>query len=65
MIIGIFELYIQLLPIYELYIIPWSYILLKQSQPGTLYQEEDMELMQSLCNIEGEKLLERLNKDIL
>ena len=39
MIIGVFRFYSQLLSLYDLYIRPWSYILLKQTQPGTLSQK--------------------------
>ena len=38
MLIGIFGFYSQLLPLYELYIRPWVYILSNQNQPGTLSQ---------------------------
>ena len=36
MIIGIFELYIQLLPLYDLAMRPWMYIFSKYHQPGKL-----------------------------
>ena len=65
MLIGIFGFYIQFLPIYELDIIPWRYILSKQPQPGAIYQNENMELPQNLWNTEDQRLLERLKKDIL
>ena len=38
MIIGLFGFYIQLLPLYELDITPWSYMLSKQPQPLKLYK---------------------------
>ena len=65
MLIGIIGLYSQFLPIYELYTRPWRYILSKKPQPETLYQKDQMELMQKLWNIEDQRLLERLNKYIL
>ena len=37
----------------------------KQPQEGTLYQNEEMELMQNLWNPEYQRLLEWLKKDIL
>ena len=39
-------------------------ILSNQHQPGTIYQNEDMELIQNLWNIEDQRLLERLKKEI-
>ena len=39
MLIGIFELYSQFLPLYDMDIRPWRYIFLKQTQPGTLSQK--------------------------
>ena len=65
MLIGVFGFYSQLLTLYEIYIIPWKYILSNQSQPGTISQKEEIELMQNLWNLEYQRLLERLNKDIL
>ena len=47
-IIGILGLYSQFLPLYELNIQPWRYILSKMPQPGKLSQKEDMVLMQTL-----------------
>ena len=63
--IGIFGFYSKLFTLYQLYIRLWRYILPKQPQPGTVYQKEGMELMQNLWNIEDQRLLERLNKNIL
>ena len=65
MLIGIFVLYIQFSPLYDLDIIPWRYILLNKLQPGTLSQKEYMELMHNLWNIEDQRLLEWLKKDVL
>ena len=65
MLIGIFVLYIQFSPLYDLDIIPWRYILLNKLQPGTLSQKEYTELMHNLWNIEDQRLLEWLKKDIL
>ena len=48
MIIGVFILYSQLLPLYEMDIKNWRYIFSKHPQPVKLYQNEDMELMQNL-----------------
>ena len=55
MLIGILILYNQFLPLYDLGIIPWRYIFLKQPQPGTLSKKEEMELMQKLWNIKRTK----------
>ena len=65
MLIGLFGFYSQFLPLYELYIRPWRYILSKQPQPGTLYQKEDMGLMQKIWNQEYQRLLGRLKKYVL
>ena len=65
MIIRLFGLYSQFLTIDKLDIIPWRYIFSKQPQPGTLYQKEDMEILQNLWNLEDQRLLERLKKYIL
>ena len=62
--IGIFGFYIQFLPIYELDIRLWRYILSKQPQPGKLSQKEEIELMQNLWNSEKQSLLEHLKKYI-
>ena len=37
--IGIFGVYSQFLPLYELYVIPWGYILSKQPQLGSLSKQ--------------------------
>ena len=55
--IGVFGLYTQFLPLYEIDIRPWRYILSKQNHPGTLSQKEDMELMHKLCNTYDQRLL--------
>ena len=65
MLIGIFGFYSQFLPLYNLDIRLWIYIFLKQTQPGTLDQNKEMELIQNLCNPEDQSLLEMLKKDIL
>ena len=65
MLINLFGFYIQFLPLYELDIRPWRCIFSKQTQLGTLYQKEKMELKQNIWNPEEQRLLERLNKDIL
>ena len=57
MLIVIFVLYSQFLPLYELDVIPWRYILSKQPQPGTLSQKKEMEIMQNLWNLEDQRLL--------
>ena len=57
MLVGIFGLYIQFLPLYDTDIRPWSYILSKKPQPGEISKKEDMELMQNLWNIEDQSLL--------
>ena len=46
--IRLFGLYSQFLPLYELEIRPCRYILSNQPQPGTISQNGDMELMQNL-----------------
>ena len=60
MLIGIFGLYSQYLTLYDLYIRPWRYILLKHTQPGTISKNEDMELIKKLWNTEYQMLMERL-----
>ena len=65
MLIGLFGFYSQFLPLYNLDIRLWIYIFLKQTQPGTLDQNKEMELIQNLCNPEDQSLLEMLKKDIL
>ena len=65
MIIGIFGFYRKFLPLYDLDIIPWRYILSNHPESGTLSQKEEMEIMQNPWNPEGQRLLERLMKDIL
>ena len=65
MLIGIFGLYRQFMPLYELYIRPWRYIFSKQPQPETLSKKEEMELIQNIWNLEDQILLKRLNIDIL
>ena len=63
--IGLFVFYKQLLPLYEMYIRPWRYILLTQPQPGTIYQKNYTELMQNICTPGDQRLLERLKKEII
>ena len=65
MLIGIFGFYIQFLPLYDLDIRPWRYMFSKKPQPWKIFQNEEMELMQNLWNLEDQRLLERLNKDVL
>ena len=55
--IGIFGLYDQLLPLYELDIIPWIYILSKQTKLWVLYQKYYMELIQNLWTPDYQSLL--------
>ena len=62
--IGIFGFYSQFLPLYDLHIRPWKYILSNNPQLGTLSQKEDMELMQNLWTQYDQRLLEWLNKYI-
>ena len=61
MIIGIFGLYSQFLPLYELHIRPWRFIFSKKPQPGKLSQKEDMKLMQNLLTPWDQSLLGKLN----
>ena len=46
--IEFFRFYIQFFTLYELYIRLLRYILSNQSQPGTIFQKKEMELMQNL-----------------
>ena len=46
--IGVFGSYRQFLPLYEMYIITWRYILSKHPKPGKLYKKKYMELMHNL-----------------
>ena len=64
MLVGIFGLYSQFLPLYKLDIRPWRYILSNQNQPGILSRKEEMELMQNTWNPEDQSLVELLNKYI-
>ena len=50
MLIGIFGFYSQFLTLYEMDISICRYIFSNQPQPGTLYQKEEIELMQNLWN---------------
>ena len=64
MLIGVFGFYSQFLHLYHMYIRYWKYIFSNKTKPGTLSQKEDMELIQNLWNIEDQRLLERLKKNI-
>ena len=65
MLIGIFGLFSHFLPLYDLDIRPWKYILSNQPQPGTLSQKKKMVMMKNLWNLQYQILLEWLKKDIL
>ena len=60
MLIGVFILYRQFLPLYNLDIIPWRYILSKQPQPGTLQAGSD----RNVDEVENEKNLVQIAKFI-
>ena len=61
----VFGFYRQSLTLYELYILPWIYILSRHPQPGTLPQNEETELIHNQWTPDYQRLLEYLNKDII
>ena len=63
--IGMFRLYIKFLPLDDLGIRPWIYILSNHPQLLTLSKKEDKELMQNLLNPEEQRLIKRLKKYIV
>ena len=63
MLIGIFDFYIQFLPLYDMDVIPWIYISSKQPQPGKSSEKEEMGLMYKIWTPEDQMLLERLKED--
>ena len=65
MLVGIFGLYRRLLNLYDMEIRSWIYILSRKPQLGTLYQKEEMKMMQNIWTPDVQRLMERLKKDIL
>ena len=65
MYIEIFGLYKQLLPLYEMDIRPRRYTSSKNPHPGKISHKEEIELMQNLWTPGDQRLLERINKDIV
>eukprot|EP00957_Ditylum_brightwellii_P129685 9892764-Ditylum_brightwellii.AAC.1 len=65
MLIGVFGFYSRHLPLYELDLGPWRAILARQSQPGEVAVDEEMEKMARLWTKECKQLLNCLKADIL